>query len=523
MKKAKWLCLLLLALAGGCLKIEADDASSTITISGGKVDSQRAILDLMRDRQWRHERAGARTASSHSVRKGIGLSTREGLILPAESHQESSQGYVVARTADGKQVQFDIASSTGNPTTIQITVEEGASVSAADVTAELARRLQEQVHPRRTKDPLTFRIAPLVPSETEPNAHDAPWTATGDWSYPARLARFEMRRKDGGSRTQSVYVDGPAPWAPRGPKREGPVSFELKRRVGTMTFEGRRSASGGSGLATFDPNAAYLDALAKLVAERPGTDDLVTLFFNEMDLDYAVQARQAWGDGLTLRNLLAFASYHVEPEYIRGVRDAGYEFLPEKIIKLSSYHVPAEMLAAFKRAGYEFSPEQIIKIKSYHLTAEDFVAFRDAGYDFSIDEMIKADSYHIPVETARTLHEAGFDYSLDELIKLKSYHVPPADIVAFRDGGYDLSLDEVIKARSYHLDIADAVRLKQTGYDFSLDELIKLKSYHVPTQFMIDVYDPDYEPSSADELIAFRQKGIDAATVKKIRTSAQSR
>ncbi len=522
MKKAKWLCLLALVLAGGCLKIEADEDSGIITISGGKVDTQRAMLDLMRDRQWTHERAGAHTASSHSVRKGIGFSTREGLILPAESHQESSQAYIAARTADGKQVQFDIASSTAKPTTIQITVEEGASVSTAEVTAELARRLQEQVHPRRTADPLMIRVASLAPSETELNAYEAPWTATGDWAYPARHARFEIRTEGGGSRHYSIYVDGSAPWAPGGADREGPVSFELKRRVGMMTFEGQRYVSSGSGVVTFDPNATYVDALANLVGERPELDDLVTLFFNEMDLDYAVQMKEVWGDELTLHTLLALASRRLAPEYVRGVRDAGYGFSPDEVIKLSSYHVPLEMLAGFKRADYDFSPEQLIKIKNYHLTADDFVAFREAGYDFSIDEMIKAKSYHLPVETARTLHEAGFNYSLDELIKLKSYHVPPADIIAFKEGGYALSLDEVIKARSYHLSIPEAVRLKQVGYDFSLDELIKLKSYRVPIEFMVDVYDPNYETFSADELIAFRQKRIDAATVRKIRTSVQS-
>ena len=40
-------------------------------------------------------------------------------------------------------------------------------------------------------------------------------------------------------------------------------------------------------------------------------------------------------------------------------------------------------------------------------------------------------------------------------------------------------------------------------------------------KFMLDVYDPDYAPFTADELIAFRQKGIDAAAIKKIRSSAQ--
>jgi hypothetical protein len=505
MKKVTWLCLLVVVLAGGCLKIESDEAGGVIAISGGKVDPQRAILNLMQDWRWTHESAGSQTIRSGSAKR----------------QQESSHAWISARTAEGKLVQFGIDRDGSKRTNVAISVEEGASVTTAEVTAELARRLQGQARPARNTGPLTIRIEPLTPSGTDANACEARWTASGDWAHSPRNARFQVRDEGGGLRSYSVYVAGPAPWMPRGAEREGPVSFEVQRCAGTMTFKGERSARAGSGVVTFDPNTAYVDALTKLVSDELRRDDLLTLFFNEMDLDHAVRVNQAWGDELTLHSLMAFTSYHVKPEYIRGVRDAGYEFSPDEIIKVSSYHVPLDMLTGFKRARYDFSPNDLIKINSYHVTVDDFVSFRDAGYDFSIDQMIKAKSYHIPVETARTLHEAGFDYSLSELIKLRSYHVPPEDIVAFRDGGYALSLDEVIKARSYHLNVADAVRLKQLGYDFSLNDLIKVKSYNVPTQFIIDVYDPDYEPFTADELIAFRQKGIDAATVRKIRTAAR--
>ncbi len=432
--------------------------------------------------------------------------------------------------------------------------------------------------PRRNADRLTICIEPLVASAAKATAYEGRWTATGDWADSARHARFEMRTEGGGSRSYSIHVDEPAPWVPHGADREGPVSFELRRCAGTMTFEGQRSARRGSGVVTFDPNVTYIHAVTRLVSDEPYRDDFVTLFFHEMDLDTASQVKDAWGGELTLHHLMAFVSYHIKPEYIRSVRQAGYEFSPDEIIKLSSYHVPLDMLAGFKRAGYDFSPNQLIKIDSYHLTVDDFVSFRDAGYDFSINEMIKADSYHVPVEMARTLHEAGFDYSLDELIKfdsyrlaaedlvafrdagydfsldemiiadsyhipvemartlheagfnyslddlikLDSYHIPPGDMVAFKEAGYDFSIAEIIKADSYHVNVADAVRLKQTGYDFSLDELIKLKSYHVPTDFMIDVYDPAHKPFTADELIAFRQKGITTATIKKIRANAQN-
>lgn len=516
---ALWLVLALLCV-GGCLEIETDEGDGRIEISGGEVDVDRAILQLMTDRGWTQERAGSRTSSTSSVRTGLGVSTRKGVTLPGKSREKSSHSYVHARTADGKTVQFDVDRAAGQPTVVRIGVEEGAAVSVAEVTADLARRLQPQTRSRPARRPLTIQIDLPAREPVEPNAATGSWTAQGDWTDPSSHVQFEIRDESGARHQHSLYVEGSAPWRTSGrSEAEGPVSFRLDRRAGFMLFEGQRWPGGGSGAVTFEPNETYVEELAGLVGTRPDAAEVLTLFFRDLDLGYARQIKQALGDELTLKSLLTLSGYRVSPDYVGGIREAGYAFPVAQIVKLHSYHVPLEMLQGFKRAGYDFSADELIRIRSYHVSVEDFTAFRDAGYDFSIDEVIKAKSYHLPVEMARTLHEAGFRYDLDQLIQLRSYHVPPEYMVAFKRAGYDLSVDEIIKARSYHLDVNHAVRFKEAVYDFSLDELINLRNYHVPVEFIMQVHDPRYENFTARELIDFHQKRISAEAINKIRAS----
>jgi hypothetical protein len=96
-------------------------------------------------------------------------------------------------------------------------------------------------------------------------------------------------------------------------------------------------------------------------------------------------------------------------------------------------------------------------------------------------------------------------------------------MVAPKEAGYSVAVDGMIKVSTNRISAADAVRLRQLGYEFSLADLVALKSAGVLAKFMMDVYDPDCEPFTVDELIGFRRKDIDIETIRKIRTDAQPR
>jgi hypothetical protein len=509
MKKVILGLVVALACVGGCLEIETHEEQGFIQISGGNVNVQEAIMGLMRDRGWQHEQAGSENSSVSS--KGPGL-------FSMTKREDTTHSWTHVRTSDGKLVQFEVTTATGRPAEVRINVEEGAAVSTAEVTADLARRLRQGTRTKRAGEPLAIRIDSFTRNTAEPNVCTGNWTATGDWAYPGGYLRLEVRQEGGNVQHHSLYVEGAAPWKDSG-NDDGAIHFRLERPAGVMAFEGRQSSGGGSGTVTFRPNAAYIGELSKLLNTSLDVDDAVTLFVRNLDLDYARQMKEAFGAGLTLDNLLALSNFHISPDYVKGVRQAGYKFSTDEIVRLNNFHIGLDMLNGFKRAGYDYSVDELIRINNFHLKVEQFTAFREAGYNFSIDEMIRANNFHIPIETARALHEAGFRYSLDELIRLNNFHIPPDYIVAFKQGGYDMSLDDLIRARNFHINAADAAGLKKMGYDFSLEDLIRLQNFHVSTEFMAQVHDPQYENFTADELIEFQQKRLSAEAINKIRAS----
>ena len=372
-------------------------------------------------------------------------------------------------------------------------------------------------HPKRTNQPLTIRIDSFARSTAEPNTYAGNWTATGDWAYPGGFLQLEIRPEGGKVEHHSLYVEGEAPWRTAG--QDDAVSFRLERPAGVMTFEGQRSPAGGTGAVTFQPNAAYLDQLSKLLSTPLNVNDAVTLFVRNLRLEDARQMREAYGDGLTLDSLLRLSNFRISPDYVKGLREAGYKFSTDEIIRLNNFHIRLDLLRGFKKAGYDFSVEELIRINNFHLKVEQFTGFREAGYDFSIDEMIRANNFHIPVDTARTLHNAGFRYSLDELIRINNFHIPPDYIVTFKQAGYDFSLDDIIRARNFHLSAENAANLKKMDYNFSLDDLIRLQNFHISMEFMTQVHNPQYENFTADELIQFQQRRLSAEDINKIRTS----
>jgi hypothetical protein len=509
MKKVVLGLVVALACVGGCLEVETHEEEGLIRISGDSVDVHGAIGQLISERGWQDRRAGAETSSVSS--KGFGL-------FAHSSKEESSRSWMHARTSDGKLVKFEIATATGQPVEIRVNVEEGASASTAEVTADLAQRLRRNGSQAGSSQSPTIRINSLTPSATEPNTYTGSWTANGNWDYPGGLLQLELRRKGGSVEHHSLYVEGETPWRTSA-REDGAIRFRLERPAGVMAFEGHKSAAGDSGIVTFRPDAAYVGRLSGLLGTPLDVDDALTLFIRNIDLNYARQVKDAFGDGLTFNDLLEFNTYRVSPDYVKSVRQAGYRFSASEIVRLNSFRIAPDMLGGFKRAGYNFTVDELIRINSFRLTVEQFTGFRDAGYNFSIDEMIRANSFRIPIETARTLHDAGFSFSLDELIRLNSFRVPPVYLITFKQAGYNLSLDEVIRAQSFRINAEDAARLKKMDYNFSLDELIRLQSFRVSVDFMTQVHDPQYENFTADELIQFQQRRVSAEEINKIRTA----
>jgi len=365
-----------------------------------------------------------------------------------------------------------------------------------------------------------------------------------------------------------------------------PLDFTVTMPAGTMIFTGNREAvseaakdsavRGGTVAVALD--AEYLGRIGACVNESLNQEQLISLLFYSLDADFAEQAVRAMGQKQSLSDLFRLKNYQIAVPFIEEVYAAGYRFGVDELIRVKNYQLSPEFMADFKSAGYDFNLDDLIRIKNYQLDAATFKMFKDAGYHFSIDDQIRAKNYQIAPSFAAKLKEMGCNYSLDELIKVKNYQmtaeyiggfkklgcdykvddlvrlknyqmtpeyvggfkklgcnysidelirlknhqITPDYIEAFQKIGTPLSIDNLIKARNYQVRPEDLKKYADAGYTFTLDEVIKLRNYSVPMEFIVGVHQDGYKNFTADELIAFRQKNISAAEIRKIRSGKEA-
>ena len=94
----------------------------------------------------------------------------------------------------------------------------------------------------------------------------------------------------------------------------------------------------------------------------------------------------------------------------------------------------------------------------------------------------------MPVEYVQTVTGCG-SYSPEEVIKMRNYGVPADFPCAARDAGY-------------------------TG---SADDVVKMRNHGVSADYLRGMTVPGRKPLPVDDLIALRSRGVDAATVHKLR------
>jgi hypothetical protein len=103
-----------------------------------------------------------------------------------------------------------------------------------------------------------------------------------------------------------------------------PVTFELRREAGTISFEGTFRNGKGAGQFTFAPDRGYIDKIRALDVAfdlhkrhpRSEDEDLFTLALHDVSTSY-IQSMQALGYKTTLDKYLTMRIFNITPDYVR--------------------------------------------------------------------------------------------------------------------------------------------------------------------------------------------------------------
>jgi hypothetical protein len=350
----------------------------------------------------------------------------------------------------------------------------------------------------------------------------------GDRSLRLTLVRDQGRHRSGTSVTSREIVGSVTG-----------ASFELKRDSGTLAFD-RSNDHGGTVTLTMDP--AYLAAIADLTGQTPTAQQKLKLFQNWVGLGY-VSALKETGYKVSLDELFDLRNNGVSAEYISALKRAGYDFKPAQVINLSRNGVSRDYAVGLRDAGFVLNDEQIVKLSRNGISRDYARDMKAAGYA-DIDDIIELSRNGVGRSYAQQLGRGGkrpakgliemsrngvspsfgesfaklgYDFSDDDLIKLARSGVSPNFAKSILEAGYKFAADDLIELSRNGVSSDYARKVKQAGYHLSAADLITLSRNGVSSNFVASLHDPNKPNLSVDAIVDLSRKGVDAATVKRIR------
>ena len=379
-----------------------------------------------------------------------------------------------------------------------------------------------------------IEISNLRPADPSGNAFTGEWrgqnldAVRGDRSISLMTVTDDGRRRRGTHASAREIVGNP-----------NGGSFELKREAGTLKFD-RTSDAGGAVTLTIDP--AYVATIADATGESPNADRKLALFQSGMSLGY-VRAIKDAGYKLTLDELFDLRNNGVSADYVVALKKAGYDFKPAQIVNLSRNGIAREYAVALRESGFILSDEQLIKLSRNGIGRDYARDMRAAGYG-DVDDIIELSRNGVSRNFARemglggkrpakalvelTRHgvspsfgesfaKAGYQFSDDDLIKLGRNGVGASFAKSILDAGYTFSADQLIELSRNGVSSDYAKRAKEAGYDLTAADLVELNRNGVSSNFLVALHDPEKPNLSVDAIVDLNRRGVDAATVKKIR------
>jgi beta-lactamase regulating signal transducer with metallopeptidase domain len=292
-------------------------------------------------------------------------------------------------------------------------------------------------------DRVSFDITRKEPAASARGGLNGRWTARLDGD----AVRLETTMRKPGWGTWTTVDDHPLSDL-AGLAEGSDVRFELRRDAGTFRFRGSWDGKRGRGTAAFSGNPAF----ARMMSLSPTSDRLLELAIQNVSFDFvrevkglgyaapsgeAEEARKdrspfaffrRWGrafrhHGSLADDLVQLRSHNITPEYIRGMKDAGYPHLQTwQLVELRIHGIEPGYVKGLRESGYRsLPPYRIVELHTQGITPEWLRGVAEAGYaDASPDQILSLRVNGIDGDFIRKAREQGHrDLRPEQLIELR--------------------------------------------------------------------------------------------------------
>jgi hypothetical protein len=237
------------------------------------------------------------------------------------------------------------------------------------------------------------------------------------------------------------------------------VTFRLVREAGTITYEGSFRDGKGAGQFTFEPDPEYPRKLRQLGVEMdtPGNDrehELFSLTIFDVSTDF-IRSMRNIGYDLPLEKYVAFRIFRVDPEYVRDMDAVGFKKLSaDKLVETRIHGATPEYIREMRAAGEDLPLDKYIESRIFQVTPEFRAEMAKAGYaSLDRDVLVQFKIHGVTASFVHELRKLGYTrIPAQKLVEMRIHGVTPEFIRRLGDAGYhDVPIDKMVQMRIFDI------------------------------------------------------------------------
>jgi beta-lactamase regulating signal transducer with metallopeptidase domain len=232
----------------------------------------------------------------------------------------------------------------------------------------------------------------------------------------------------------------------------------------------------------------------------------------EPEPSYTREMAAAGYPHLSADELIAFKTQGVTPEYIRGIRAAGFAPSAHQLLAMRVMGVTAEYAKQMKAAFPAITSRELIACHTQKIDPATARQMNGLGLGkLSVHQMIAARIFKIDTAAVRSLQSEGFqNLTFNQVIAAHVQNVTPEFVRGLKAAGFtNLTLRQAIAARVQGVTPEYVKSLKSLGFPkLTFDEALRAKVMGLTPDFVREARGHGFRNLTIDKLIRLKRLDV---------------
>jgi beta-lactamase regulating signal transducer with metallopeptidase domain len=212
---------------------------------------------------------------------------------------------------------------------------------------------------------------------------------------------------------------------------------------------------------------------------------------------------------LTVDELISMKIQGVTPQYVKEMRELGFQPTPDELIGMRVQGITPEYVREMRKFDANANIDELIGMKVQGMTPEYIREIRTIYSNVNSEELIGMKVQGITPEYIREFHDLGLQPSADDLVGLKVQGVTPNYVKEMRAIGLKPNTDELIGMKVQGVTPEYVKSMQAAGFkDLDCDELIGAKVQGITPEFIEKARKHGFQNLTLDKLIALKHADI---------------